>query len=446
MKFRENSEGYHYVEGRGSNIYGKYSITGTLDKEGTITLFRHFQALKPKTNKKSSTTNVKLSAPKNGGNTKAPKASSATPAPTALLTFDDVDAPKDDEAPAPFSPPEQFTAVSRGILKIENDGTHTCSGSWAMSNEHYSNGLTSKYHFGIAAHDAAENAKAMLDRMKESGLDKDDDRTIKNLGSNGVSPVSLANSTFPIDSTQYKGSFKMRKGTTRTVDQQIVLKYVKNSSGSYNVYGKGQNEMGTFDLLGTLILQGKANGLMQLYRLYPTAPIPEPVATGTKKSSKVFQGGLTEKATPANSGPAPAMNPPERFIPSTSGLLRRESARMSRLPSRLEKDDPQAQMDRCMEKCRQILKEIQEIDTQKIFAAPVDPISLGIPTYFDIIKDPMDLGTIQKKMDNEEIDSPEEFARLVRLTFENAKRRRPRRRLLSPLVLFTIRLKHTPHQ
>ena len=137
----------------------------------------------------------------------------------------------------------------------------------------------------------------------------------------------------------------MRKGTTRTttiVDQQIVLKYVKNSSGSYNVYGKGQNEMGTFDLLGTLILQGKANGLMQLYRLYPTAPIPEPAATGTKKSSKVFQGGLTEKATPANSGPAPAMNPPERFIPSTSGLLRRESARMSRLPSRLEEDDPQA--------------------------------------------------------------------------------------------------------
>ena len=425
LKFRENNEGYHNVEGRGSNIYGKYSITGTLDKEGTITLFRHFQAPKVKANKKSSTTNVKLSAPKaNGGNTKAPKATAAaTPAPSALLTFDDVNAPKGDEAPAPLSPPEQFTAVSRGILKIENDGTHTCSGSWAMSNEHYSNGLTSKYHFGIVAHDAAEDAKAMLDRMQESGLDKDDDRNIKNLGSNGVSPVSLANSTFPIDSTQYKGSFKMRKGTTRTttiVDQQIVLKYVKNSSGSYNVYGKGQNEMGIFDLVGTLILQGKSNGLMQLYRLYPTAPTPEPAATGTKKSSKVFQGGLTEKATPANSGPAPAMKPPERFIPSTSGLLRRESSRMSRLPSRLEEDDPQAQMDRCMEKCRQILKEIQEIDTQKIFAAPVDPISLGIPTYFHVIKDPMDLGTIQKKLDNEEIDSPEEFARLVRLTFENA--------------------------
>merc|ERR1712194_684123 len=41
-------------------------------------------------------------------------------------------------------------------------------------------------------------------------------------------------------------------------------------------------------------------------------------------------------------------------------------------------------------------------------------------TYPDVIKNPMDLGTIQTKMDHNEIDSPEEFARLVRLTFENA--------------------------
>jgi len=426
LKFILNSDGYHNVEGRGSNIYGKYSITGTLDKDGQITLFRLFQVPKVKTNKKSSTS-VKISAPNGGANgrTKLPKA--AAPAAfeaslSSVLTFDDVNASKDDEVPSPLTPPVQFTAVSRGILKIENDGTHTCSGSWAMSNEHFQQGLTSKYHFGIAAHDAIEDAKSMLARMEENGQDKDDDRRIKNLGGGGGAPESLANSAFPIDSTHYKGSFKMRKGTTRTttiVDQQIVLKYVKNSGGSYNVYGKGQNEMGTFDLVGTLILQGKANGLMQLYRLYPQAPIPAPVAKSKSKSSSI-QGGLTEKATPANSGPAPAMNAPERFIPSMSGLQRRESSRMSRLPSRLEEDDPQAQMDRCMDRCRQIIKELQDADIQKIFGAPVDPIALGIPTYFDVIKDPMDLGTIQTKMDNNEIDSPDEFARLVRLTFENA--------------------------
>jgi hypothetical protein len=140
----------------------------------------------------------------------------------------------------------------------------------------------------------------------------------------------------------------------------------------------------------------------------------------SRKSAKVFQGGLTEKATKENSGPAPAMKPPERFIPSMSGLQRRESSRMSRLPSRLEEDNPQAEMDRYMEKCGQIVKELMDIDVQKIFCAPVDPIALGIPQYPDIIKEPMDLGTIKTKLDNNEIDTPEEFKRLVNLTFMNA--------------------------
>jgi len=420
LKFRPNNAGYHNVEGRGSNIYGKYNITGTLQKDGTINLFRHFQAVKVKASKKS--TQVKISAPANGSSLLS-KSKAAAAGPSApLLTFDDVNAPDGTEPVAPLTPPDQFTAISRGILKIETDGTQTCSGSWAMTNEHYQSGLTSKYHFGIESHHAAEDAKVMLERMKSSDLAEDDDRQIKNIASDGVSPVTLANSTFPIDSTQYKGSFKMRKGATRTqtiYDHQIVLKFVKNTGGSYNVYGKGTNEMGTFDLVGTLILQGKSNGLMQLYRMYPPAPEPLPAQPAARKSGKTFPGSLTEKA-PTNSGPVPAMKPPEPFVASMSGLQRRESSRVARLPSRLEEDDPQAQMDRCMDKCREILKELHDSDGQKIFIAPVDPIALGIPTYFDVIKDPMDLGTIQTKMDHNEIESPEEFARLVRLTFENA--------------------------
>lgn len=429
LKFRPNNGGYHNIEGRGSNIFGKYNITGTLAKDGTITLFRHFQALKVKAPKKP--TQVKISAQANGGSSSSAKKLPTKPkvavaagqqASSGVLSFDDVNAPDGSEPVAPLTPPEQFTATSRGILKIENDGTHTCSGSWAMSNEHFQNGVTSKYHFGIVAHYAAEDAELMLERIKSSDLAEDDDREIKNMASDGVSPVTLAHSTFPIDSTHCKGSFKMRKGTTRTqtiVDQQIVFKYVKNSGGSYNVYGKGINEMGTFDLVGTLILQGKSNGLMQLYRIYPPAPEPGSVPPPSRNSSKVFHGSLTEKAS-VNSGPVPAMKPPEPFVASMSGLQRRESARVARLPSRLEEDDPQAQMDRLMDRCRQILKELHEADAQSIFASPVDPIAHGIPNYFDIIKKPMDLGTIQTKIDHNEIDSPEEFARLVRLTFENA--------------------------
>ncbi|OEU07291.1 hypothetical protein FRACYDRAFT_197711, partial [Fragilariopsis cylindrus CCMP1102] len=54
------------------------------------------------------------------------------------------------------------------------------------------------------------------------------------------------------------------------------------------------------------------------------------------------------------------------------------------------------------------------------FSEPVDPIALGIPTYPQVIKEPMDLRTLHRKMEATEVRSPEEFARLNRLVFENA--------------------------
>jgi len=134
--------------------------------------------------------------------------------------------------------------------------------------------------------------------------------------------------------------------------------------------------------------------------------------------------GRTLKPPPRleeDDGPVPAMKPAEKFTPSMSGLQRRESSgRTLKPPPRLEEDDPQAVMDRLMEQCRQILKELQTKDVHSIFAAPVDPVALNIPNYLEVIKEPMDLGTIENRMNVNVIESPEEFARLVRLTFTNA--------------------------
>jgi hypothetical protein len=49
LKFRKNNAGYHNVEGKGSNVFGKYNISGTLTLDHVITIFRHFQAPKKKT-------------------------------------------------------------------------------------------------------------------------------------------------------------------------------------------------------------------------------------------------------------------------------------------------------------------------------------------------------------------------------------------------------------
>jgi E1A/CREB-binding protein len=55
-----------------------------------------------------------------------------------------------------------------------------------------------------------------------------------------------------------------------------------------------------------------------------------------------------------------------------------------------------------------------------IFATPVDPVKLMIPDYPDIIKRPMDLGTIRKRLDSSYYRDLGECANDIRLTFDNA--------------------------
>ncbi|KAK0417727.1 hypothetical protein QR680_013172 [Steinernema hermaphroditum] len=54
------------------------------------------------------------------------------------------------------------------------------------------------------------------------------------------------------------------------------------------------------------------------------------------------------------------------------------------------------------------------------FAAPVDPVLLAIPDYFDIVKRPMDMSTIFKKLDNGDYKNPWEFCDDMYLMFDNA--------------------------
>ncbi|KAG6553500.1 hypothetical protein Mapa_004412 [Marchantia paleacea] len=55
-----------------------------------------------------------------------------------------------------------------------------------------------------------------------------------------------------------------------------------------------------------------------------------------------------------------------------------------------------------------------------VFNEPVDAVKLGLHDYHQVIKKPMDLGTIKKKVNRGEYTSPLDFAEDVRLTFSNA--------------------------
>ncbi|KAK8889527.1 hypothetical protein M9Y10_034276 [Tritrichomonas musculus] len=54
------------------------------------------------------------------------------------------------------------------------------------------------------------------------------------------------------------------------------------------------------------------------------------------------------------------------------------------------------------------------------FRAPVDPIRDGAERYFEIIKKPMDFGTMRKKLNENQYTDPKEFVADVHLICNNA--------------------------
>lgn len=57
---------------------------------------------------------------------------------------------------------------------------------------------------------------------------------------------------------------------------------------------------------------------------------------------------------------------------------------------------------------------------------PVDPVQLNIPDYFDIIKEPMDLGTVESKLKKGEYGTALEFGHDMRLIWSNSMKYNPR--------------------
>ncbi|XP_063481540.1 bromodomain testis-specific protein isoform X2 [Symphalangus syndactylus] len=78
--------------------------------------------------------------------------------------------------------------------------------------------------------------------------------------------------------------------------------------------------------------------------------------------------------------------------------------------------------------CSEILKEMlakKHFSYAWPFYNPVDVNALGLHNYYDIVKNPMDLGTIKEKMDNQEYEDAYKFAADVRLMFMNCYKYNP---------------------
>jgi len=70
--------------------------------------------------------------------------------------------------------------------------------------------------------------------------------------------------------------------------------------------------------------------------------------------------------------------------------------------------------------CHSILEDLMNHKYSHPFNQPVDPVALKIPDYFDVIKHPMDFGTISKQFKKNLYNSEEDFEKDILLVFDNA--------------------------
>ncbi|KAG0491326.1 hypothetical protein HPP92_004724 [Vanilla planifolia] len=107
-----------------------------------------------------------------------------------------------------------------------------------------------------------------------------------------------------------------------------------------------------------------------------------------------------------------------------------QSAKTVMLPVVLHKQEPFSQpevkqdsvklLSGMMKKCGQILSKLMRQKGGVWFNSPVDVEGMGLHDYRQIIKTPMDLGTVRSRLNNGFYLTPLDFAGDIRLTFRNA--------------------------
>ncbi|KAJ3372619.1 hypothetical protein GGF31_001639 [Allomyces arbusculus] len=156
-------------------------------------------------------------------------------------------------------------------------------------------------------------------------------------------------------------------------------------------------------------------------------PVPRPAPTeapplaysgGLHRSRKTSAGIKTEPATlahpmsSASTSRGSSVGPPSMSSAAAAGPSR-GLHRATTPPSTAAEQPFDAT------KARKILDKLHNHVSSWPFLVPVDPVALQIPQYFDIIKYPMDFGTIKTKIKNRAYASMAQFVRDVQLVYDN---------------------------
>lgn len=74
-----------------------------------------------------------------------------------------------------------------------------------------------------------------------------------------------------------------------------------------------------------------------------------------------------------------------------------------------------------LEQCKQVMQHLSKNKNAGAFRQPVDVVGLGLPNYYDKVKEPMDLSLVRDRLTRGFYTTPAQFARDVRLIWSNCK-------------------------
>ncbi|GAB2268051.1 hypothetical protein Dimus_003026 [Dionaea muscipula] len=131
--------------------------------------------------------------------------------------------------------------------------------------------------------------------------------------------------------------------------------------------------------------------------------VKEKKLSGIKRSTPFSPGRKEAKRMALSPPPVPVDVPPASVSPSV-----------------MEKELPAVGSSEVMKMCKQMLTRLMRQKFCWIFNKPVDVDGLQLYDYYEIVKKPMDLGTVKSKLSRNLYPSPDEFGADIRLTFNNA--------------------------
>jgi len=155
---------------------------------------------------------------------------------------------------------------------------------------------------------------------------------------------------------------------------------------------------------------------------YPQLPTTNananaPPTKPTQRGGYVYNGGTAPTTTPTlSTTPTPQSSKPQEDLTLINCFsIDQIEKHVASLNRGLVLPPPKLKL-----KCLEVLKVLSDHPHEWVFNSPVDPVELGLPDYFQVIKKPMDLGTIKKRLENGCYVALEAFRCDVKLTFENA--------------------------